>query len=101
MKGDDFQIPVPPILKNGNYVSDDKDSDDEDSDDDAFQESTIQVDLEGYNAVADKNEVNEQSRSETTVNPKVLRALKNLEASFNPDALEMVADEKVGMNCYL
>ncbi len=40
--------------------------------------------------------VNEQPRSETTVNPKVLMAMKNLEAYFNPDAFKMVAQAKVG-----
>ncbi len=64
-KGDDFQIPVPSILKHGNYVSDDEDLDDEVSNSDEFQESAIQVDLEGYNAVADKNEFIVQPRSET------------------------------------
>ncbi len=59
------------------------------------------MDLEGYNAVADEDEVNEQRRSETTVDPKVLRAMKNLEASFNPETLKMVAEAKVGMNCFL
>ncbi len=43
------------------------------------------MDLQGYNAVADENEVNEQPRSETTVNLKLLRA-KNLDASFNLEA---------------
>ncbi len=95
-QGDDLQIPVPSILKHGNYVSDD-----EDSDDDALQEAAIQVDLEDYDAVSDENAVNEQQRSETIVNPKVLRAMKNLEASFNPEALKMVAEAKVGMSCYL
>ncbi len=62
-KGDDLRIPVPSILKHGNYVPDDEDSNDEDSNDDELQESAIQVDLEAYNAVADENEVNEQPRS--------------------------------------
>ncbi len=66
-QADDFQIPVPSILKHGNYVSDD-----EDSDDDGSQEAAIQMDLEGYDEVADENAVNEQPRSETTVNPTVL-----------------------------
>ncbi len=54
------------------------------------------MDLEGYNAEADENEVNEQPMSGTTVNPKVLRAMQNLEASFKPDALKMVAEAKGG-----
>ncbi len=53
------------------FVSEHEDPDDEDSDDDddVLQESAIQIDLEEYTAVADKNEINEQPRSETTVNP--------------------------------
>ncbi len=38
----------------------------------------------------DENEVNEQPMSETTVNPKVLWAMKNLKTSFNPEAVKMV-----------
>ncbi len=53
-KGDDFQNPVPSILKHGNYVSDDKVSDD-----DGSQEAAIQMDPEGHDAVADENAVNE------------------------------------------
>ncbi len=64
-QGNYFQIPVLSNLKHGNYISDD-----EDSDDHALQGSNIQMDLKGYNAVADKNEVNEQPRSETAANPK-------------------------------
>ncbi len=67
-KDENYQITVPSILKNGNYVSDDKDSDD-----DALQKSPIQMDLEVYNAVPYKNEVNKKTRYETTINPKVLR----------------------------
>ncbi len=86
-QGDDLQIPVPSILKHGIYVTDvehsnDEDSNDEDSDDNSLQEAAIQVDPEGYNSATDENEVNEQPRSETTVNSKVLRAMKNLEALF-------------------
>ncbi len=52
--------------------------------------------LNDKKAVIDKDEVNKQPQSETTVNPTVVRAMKNLEASFNPEALKMVADAKIG-----
>ncbi len=48
------------------------------------------------NAVTNEYAVNEQQRSETIVNPKVLRAMKNLEASFNPEAVKMLAEANGG-----
>ncbi len=37
-----------------------------------------------------------QPRSETTINPKVLRTIRNLETSFNPEASRMVVEAKRG-----
>ncbi len=54
------------------------------------------MDLERYNEVADENEVNEQPRSETTINAKALRTMKNPEASFDPEAFEMVTEAQSG-----
>ncbi len=54
------------------------------------------MDPEGDDAVADENVVNEQPRSETTVNPKVQRAMKNLKPSFNPEAVKILAKAKGG-----
>ncbi len=54
------------------------------------------MDLEEYDVVADKNEVIEQPRFETTVNLKGIKAMMNLEASFNPKALKMFAEAKIG-----
>ena len=79
------------VHKHGNYVSGD-----EYFDDDALQKSAIQEDCEANDADVEQNEVNVQSRYETTVNQKVLRAMKQLEASFNPDASRMVEEAKGG-----
>ena len=71
-------------------------SDDEDSDDGALQELVIQEDCEANDADVKQNEVNVQPRYEITVKQKFLKAMKQLEASFNPDASRI---QKVEMNC--
>ena len=81
----------PLVHRHSNYVSDD-----EDSDDGALQEPAVQEDCEANDADVDQNEVNVQPRYETTVNQKVLKAMKQLEASFNSGASRMVEEEKGG-----
>ncbi len=54
------------------------------------------MDLEGYDVGSKKNEISVQPSSKTTTNPKVLRAIKNLGASSNPEASKIVTEAKSG-----
>ncbi len=49
-----------------------------------------------YDAVTDENEISVQQRSEIIVNPKALRAMMFLEASFNFKIQKWLQKQKVG-----
>ncbi len=83
---DNFQIPVPSVLKHGMNIIDDY----------ALHKSANHMGLEEYDVGSDENEVSMQPMSETTINTKVIKAIKNLEAFYHPKASKMVAEAKSG-----